>query len=53
MIGQPPKDDNARPVEPVRLDHPILTGFYAAVGGALFAAVFAFVKSQFEPNGEK
>ena len=26
----------------------ILNGFYAALGGAIFAAAFAFVRSQFE-----
>jgi len=34
-------------VEKVEVQHPIVTGFYAAMGGAIFAAALAFVRSQF------
>ena len=33
--------------EKVAIQHPIVTGFYAAIGGAIFAAAYAFVRSQF------
>jgi len=33
--------------EKVEFQHPIVTGFYAAMGGAIFAAAYAFIRSQF------
>ena len=33
--------------EKVAIQHPIVTGFYAAMGGAIFAAAYAFIRSQF------
>ena len=33
--------------EKVEVMHPIVTGFYAAVGGAIFAAAYAFIRAQF------
>ena len=33
--------------EKVTIQHPIVTGFYAAMGGAIFAAAYTFIRSQF------
>ena len=33
--------------EKVEFQHPIVTGFYVAMGSAIFAAAYAFVRSQF------
>ena len=33
--------------EKVEVQHPIVTGFFAAMGGAIFAAAYAFIRSQF------
>ncbi len=46
MIGQLETQDEAKP-EKVEVMHPIVTGFYAAVGGAIFAAAYTFIRAQF------
>jgi hypothetical protein len=33
--------------EKVTIQHPIVTGFYAAMGGAIFAAAYTFIRAQF------
>jgi len=44
MIGQEEQ------TEKVSIQHPIVTGFYTAVGAALFAAVYGFVVAQFRED---
>jgi len=42
MIGQEEQ------TEKVSIQHPIVTGFYTAVGAAIFAAIYGFVAAQFK-----
>ena len=54
MIGQlETQDPQAQEDRSFQTKNAILNGFYAALGGAIFAAAFAFVRSQFESRGEE
>ncbi len=49
MIGQPETQENSE--AGYKTKDAILNGFYAALGGAIFAAAYAFVRAQFDESG--